>query len=167
MMRLKLIMLLSYQNVPTGWVHPSVNVVQIFWQQSIQSVFCSGSGPCLSIFLWQKKKVLLFIECATESLSHFCHSQMDGVENMDGEFEQTTLNMFIDWNDNTFQPTFFHSDTPHTAFQNFEETITELAAVLTPPVSTKTTFILINLCRICLFPLINFLFQTMYYCHML
>ncbi|ESW33701.1 hypothetical protein PHAVU_001G091500 [Phaseolus vulgaris] len=64
---------------------------------------------------------------------------MDGVENMDGEFEQTTLNMFIDWNDNTFQPTFFHSDTPHTAFQNFEETITELAAVLTPPkVSTQT-----------------------------
>ncbi|KAK8465223.1 hypothetical protein PHAVU_009G028000 [Phaseolus vulgaris] len=53
---------------------------------------------------------------------------MDGVENMDGEFEQTTLHMFIDC---TFQPTFLHSDTPHTAFQNFEETITELAAVLT------------------------------------
>ncbi|KAK7353109.1 hypothetical protein VNO80_18548 [Phaseolus coccineus] len=60
---------------------------------------------------------------------------MDGVENMDGEFEQTTLDMFIDWNHDTFQPTFLHSDTSHTAFQNFVETITELAAVTTPVVA--------------------------------
>jgi len=48
---------------------------------------------------------------------------IDDVQNMDGEFEPTNPDMFIDWNH-------------HTAFENFEETITELAAVPTSSVST-------------------------------
>jgi len=137
---IKINYLIKLPKCPHGWV-----------ASSLYSVL--GVTLVFQFSYAQKKKVLLFIGCSTESLSHFYHSQMNGVENMDGEFEQTTLHMFIDC---TFQPTFLHSDTPHTAFQNFEETITELAAVLTvltSAVSTKTTFILINLCRICLFPL--------------
>ncbi|CAJ1974145.1 unnamed protein product [Sphenostylis stenocarpa] len=82
------------------------------------------------------------------SFSHY-HSQMNGIQNMDGEFESDSLDMFIDWNDDNFQPTFLQSDwnddnfqptflqsdSPHTAFQNTEETITELPAVPTPAVA--------------------------------
>ncbi|KAG2399924.1 uncharacterized protein HKW66_Vig0102220 [Vigna angularis] len=47
---------------------------------------------------------------------------------MEGEFEPTTLHMFIDCYHETFLPTFLHSQT---AFQTIEDTITELAAVST------------------------------------
>ncbi|KOM41664.1 hypothetical protein LR48_Vigan04g186200 [Vigna angularis] len=53
---------------------------------------------------------------------------MDDVQNMEGEFEPTTLHMFIDCYHETFLPTFLHSQT---AFQTIEDTITELAAVST------------------------------------
>jgi len=37
---------------------------------------------------------------------------MDGVQNMDRDFESDNLDMFIDWNDDEFQPTFLQTDTP-------------------------------------------------------
>jgi len=112
------------------------------------SVFSPVSGPCLPIFLLQKKKSLLFIECLPASLSHSFHSQMNGVQNMEGEFQPTTLHIFIDRNHDTFQPTFFHS---HTAFQTIQHTITELAAVFTPFVSTLVPKRGRNLCCTCFY----------------
>ncbi|KAK7353105.1 hypothetical protein VNO80_18544 [Phaseolus coccineus] len=43
---------------------------------------------------------------------------MDYVQNMDRDFEADNLSMFIDWNDDQFQPTFLQTDIPLTGLED-------------------------------------------------
>jgi len=77
-----------------------------------------------------------------EPVSLFGHSQIEGLHSMDEEFGADNLDMFFDWDDDDFLPTFLQSDTPITAMQdpnlmpnfNFQ---TEVAPVNPPAVRTK------------------------------
>ncbi|XP_068484456.1 uncharacterized protein [Phaseolus vulgaris] len=43
---------------------------------------------------------------------------MEGLHNIDGEFEADNLSVFFDWNDDQFIPTFLQSDSPITALED-------------------------------------------------
>jgi len=72
---------------------------------------------------------------------------MEGLRNIDGEFEADNLSVFFDWNDDQFIPTFLQSDSPITALEdpNLMENFsfqTEVAPVNPSEVSTKLSLFL-------------------------
>jgi len=72
---------------------------------------------------------------------------MEGLHNMDGEFEADNLGMFFDWDDDQFIPTLLQSDSPITDLEdpNLMEIFsfqTEVAPVNPSAVSTKLSLFL-------------------------
>ncbi|KAL9312638.1 hypothetical protein ACSQ67_018090 [Phaseolus vulgaris] len=60
---------------------------------------------------------------------------MDYVQNMDRDFEADNLGMFIDWNDDQFQPTFLQTDIPLTGLEdaNLMEPLNSQTQLPPPP----------------------------------
>jgi len=71
----------------------------------------------------------------------FDQSQMDYVQNMDRDFEADNLGMFIDWNDDQFQPTFLQTDIPLTGLEdaNLMEPLNSQTQLPPPPPTVVST----------------------------
>jgi len=73
---------------------------------------------------------------------------MDYVQNMDRDFEQDKLGMFVDWNDDDFQPTFLQTHIPLSDLEDanlMEQFLSQTDLPPLPPTAVTTEVALIFL----------------------